>query len=565
MKKNIGIGYDNFSEIIEKNLYYVDKTLFIKDVINAGKVLLCTRPRRFGKTLNLSMVRYFYTNSQDFRPLFKGLAIENEPEFAQYAHKYPVISVSLKSVKKDTWEPAYAHLKDTFQTLYRKNQDLLESKALTKDEKKQFEAILWGTASQNSYEKALFFLSELLYKIHQQKVVILIDEYDTPIYPAYQNGYYRQMIDFLRSMMESALKDNPYLEKGLVTGILRIVKESLFSGINNLDVFSILSHHSISNKFGFSEEEVVQMLEYYEFSEKKINDAKVWYNSYIFGEFAIYNPWSVLNFAAKPANPSQAYWVNTSDNLLLRSLLLVGNASLREEIQSLIEGEKLIGTVSEELSFADLPNSKNAVISLLLSSGYLKAKMLLETERKELKVIYEISIPNLEVKAVYYSTIQHWLRHDLKVSDSQYDKMMHYLLNGEIQPFKKYFTHFLEQTVSIYDTKEPDTEIFYHALILGMLASMSHQYLIKSNQESGYGRYDICLIPKHFHTNQKGIVIEIKLADARQSLKSSLNEAEKQLKNNRYDAELQAHGITDIFRLCLAVKGKKYELREVKA
>ena len=565
MKQNIGIGYDSFRKLREDNRYFVDKSLFVKDVINAGAVVLCTRPRRFGKTLNLSMVRHFYTNEQDFRPLFKGLAIENEPEFAQFAHKYPVISVSLKSVKKDTWEPAYAHLKDTFQTLYRKNQDLLESKALTKDEKKQFEAILWGTASQNSYEKALFFLSELLYKIHQQKVVILIDEYDTPIYPAYQNGYYRQMIDFLRSMMESALKDNPYLEKGLVTGILRIVKESLFSGINNLDVFSILSHHSISNKFGFSEEEVVQMLEYYEFSEKKINDAKVWYNSYIFGEFAIYNPWSVLNFAAKPANHAQAYWVNTSDNLLLRSLLLAGNASLRDEIQSLIEGGKLISKVSEELNFADLPNSKNAAISLLLSSGYLKAKKLPEVEKNQLKALYEISIPNLEVKDVYYSTIQHWLGHDLKVSESQYDKMMYYLLNGEIQPFKKYFTHFLEQTVSIYDTKEPDTEIFYHALILGMLASMSHQYLIKSNQESGYGRYDICLIPKHFHTNQKGIVIEIKLADARQSLKSSLNEAEKQLKNNRYDAELQAHGITDIFRLCLAVKGKKYELREVKA
>ncbi len=572
MKKNIGIGYDNFSEIIEKNLYYVDKTLFIKDVINAGKVLLCTRPRRFGKTLNLSMVRYFYTNSQDFRPLFKGLAIENEPEFAQYAHKYPVISVSLKSVKKDTWEPAYAHLKDTFQTLYGIHQHLLESEVLTKDEKKQFQAILVGTASQNSYEKALFFLSKLLHNVYQQKVVILIDEYDTPIYPAYQNGYYRQMIDFLRSMMESALKDNPYLEKGLVTGILRIVKESLFSGINNLDVFSILSHHNISDKFGFTEEEVLQMLEYYEFSEEKINDAKSWYNSYIFGKFAIYNPWSVLNFASKPENHAQAYWVNTSDNILLRSLLLAGNASLRDEIQSLIEGSKLISKVSEELSFADLPNSKNAAISLLLSSGYLKAKKLPQAEENQLKALYEISIPNLEVKDVYYSTIQHWLGQDLKLSESQYTKMIHYLLKGEIQPFKKYFTHFLEQTVSIAPLNPPsggtkgvapDTEIFYHALILGMMAGVSHQYIIKSNQESGYGRYDICLIPKHFHTNQKGIVIEIKVADERQSLKSSLNEAEKQLKNNRYDAELQAHGITDIFRLCLAVKGKKYEVREV--
>lgn len=564
MKKNIAIGYDDFLKLREDNRYFVDKTLFIKEIINAGQVVLCTRPRRFGKTLNLSMVAHFYSNAQDYRSLFKGLAIEKEVEFEQYANKYPVISISLKSVKKDIWDFAYEHLKGTFQDLFRQHQHSVKTEKLSEGEKKQFNAILVGTASQKEYEKALFFLSEILYKIHEQRVVMLIDEYDTPIYPAYQNGYYAQMIDFMRSMMESALKNNPYLEKGLVTGILRIVKESLFSGINHLDIFSILSNHSISNKFGFTEEEVVEMLKYYEFSDEKIEDAKAWYNSYIFGEYAIYNPWSVINFAAKPNNHPQAYWVNTSDNILLRNLLLSWEGSLREDIQFLIEGGKLRSTVSEELNFADLSKNKDAAISLLLSSGYLKAHKLPDTEKNQLFAIYEISIPNLEIKSVYYSTIQHWIGQDLHVNENEYDKMIHYLLNGEIQPFKKYFTRFLEQTVSIYDTKEPDTEVFYHALILGMLARMSHQYIIKSNQESGYGRYDICLIPKSFNTNQKGVILELKVADDKQSLKSSLNEAEKQMRNMRYEAELAAHGITDIFRLCLAVKGKKYELREVK-
>ncbi|MFN0204090.1 MAG: AAA family ATPase, partial [Bacteroidia bacterium] len=485
MKQTIGIGLSDFKKLREGNYYLIDKTLFIKDVIHSGEIVLCTRPRRFGKTLTLSMVHRFFDISQDNHRLFEGLAISQEPEYEQYVGKYPVIFVSLKGIKEHTWEGAYKNYKSIMIEMCQQHLYLLESKKITKSQKESFAKLESGKADEFAYSHAIKMVSQLLYQHYNQKVIILIDEYDSPMYAAYLNKYYQEGIDFLRSLMESALKDNPYLEKGVVTGILRIVKESLFSGLNNPKISSVLNIDRFSDKIGFTEEETFKMLEDYDLSDRK-ESVKYWYDGYLFGKVSIYNPWSILHYVDNHEEDFQPYWVNTSDNALLRRLLLSGESNLREEMNDLMEGKKLVRPLAEEVSFSSLENDQNAVFSLLLSAGYLKAKRLPQIDYTQY-IQFEISVPNQEVVTSYQKTIRNWLFEDLNLKNKDYDKMLQYLMQGHYEPFELFFERFFEQTVSAHDTKEGQTEVFYHALFLGMVAQLGHLYIIKSNAETGYG------------------------------------------------------------------------------
>jgi hypothetical protein len=565
MKKNIPIGYDNFQQVREGNYYFVDKSLYIKEIIRGGQVALCTRPRRFGKTLNLSMLEYFFDINLQTRHLFEGLNITQEPEFEQHLNKYPVISLSLKGIKKDSWKASYEVIVSTFQELYENHRYLLTSDKVSKEQKNVYQLILSGKAAQTQIERGLYFLSDLLYHHYGKKVVILIDEYDSPVYVAYEKGYYAELMSFLRPVFEFSLKNNKYLERGVVTGILRIVKESLFSGINNLTVFSILDNDGISDKFGFTEIEVKELLAYYELSDN-FEWVKKWYDGYYFGEYNVFNTWSVLNFVHRPKDGLVPYWVNTSGNELLKKLMLSGANNIKEKMQPLLNGEEIIKELSSELTFSDLDMNEDAIFALLTFSGYLQV-IRLPKNPEDAQYKYRISIPNIEIKHVYKTTIQTWLNVDMKLLNQKFDDMLRFLTLGNIEPFQHYFEKFLLASVSAHDTKEPDTENFYHALVLGMLARLDSEYHIKSNHEAGYGRYDICLIPKkgNFtrYYGQKGIIIELKLANKKTSLAAALKAAATQMQENRYEMDLLAQEVTDIVRICIAVKGKRFEMKAV--
>lgn len=564
-KKNIAIGFDDFKTLRENNYYYVDKSLFISDILNYRQVVLCTRPRRFGKTLNLSMLECYFDIKQNNRHLFEGLNITQEPEYEQHLNKHPVISISFKGIKKNNWTDCYAQIANNYIELYGRYEYLLDSDKISQGRKNVFQNILKGSATQIQIEQGLFFLSELLYEHHNQKVVILIDEYDSPIYVAYEKGYYAQLLDFMRPVFEFSLKNNRYLERAVVTGILRIVKESLFSGINHLAVSSILDYDNISDKFGFTENEVTEMLAYYELSEH-FDGVKKWYDGYVFGGNSIFNTWSVLYYIHKSANGLMPYWVNTSGNALLKQLMLSGAHNIKEKMQPLLNGEMVETTIPGELIFSDLEARDDAIFALLLSSGYLQAVRLPKNDY-EMSYTYQVKIPNIEIKYVYQTTIEAWLNVDMKLLNAKFDEMLLTLTRGNKEPFEHYFEKFLLSSVSAHDTKEPDTENFYHALVLGMLSKLDAEYILKSNQEAGYGRYDICLIPKYQfprrYYGQKGILIELKLANRKTSLSAALKAAELQINENRYEADFQQHGITDIFRICIAVKGKRFEIKEV--
>ncbi len=563
-KKNIAIGFDDFKTLREGNYYYVDKSLFISDILNSGQVVLCTRPRRFGKTLNLSMLECYFDIKQNNCHLFEGLKIEQDPDFEQHLNKYPVISISFKGIKKNSWTDCYTQIVENFQQLYDKHKYLLASN-LSENDRQRFEAMLSKKASQIETENGLFFLSRLLYEHHNQKVIILIDEYDSPIYVAYEKGYYAQLMDFMRPVFEFSLKNNRYLERGVVTGILRIVKESLFSGINHLAVSSILDYDNISDKFGFTTIEVKEMFDAYELSDS-FEDASNWYNGYIFGEHKIFNTWSVLNYVYRPKNGFMPYWVNTSGNALLKQLMLSGVHNIKEKIQPLLNGDEMLTTIPGELTFSDLEVRDDAIFSLLSSSGYLQVERQPKDDC-EISYKYLVKIPNIEIKYVYQTTIEAWLNVDMKLLNAKFDEMLLALTRGNKEPFEHYFEKFLLSSVSAHDTKEPDTENFYHALVLGMLSKLDAEYILKSNQEAGYRRYDICLIPKYQfprrYYGQKGILIELKLANRKTSLSAALKAAELQINENRYEADFQQYGITDIFRICIAVKGKRFEIKEI--
>lgn len=549
MEKIFPIGVSDFQEIITGNYYYTDKSLFIKDVIEDGaKVILLPRPRRFGKTLNISMLKYFY-GSKDSVSLFQKLKIKEYKHIMDKQGKYPVIYLTFKDEKHSTWENCKKGFTMLFSNLYLQYDYLLNSDALSDVEKKNFNSILHEEAELVEVAKSLLNLSSYLYKYHNQKVVILIDEYDVPIQEGYTKGYYNQIIEFMRNLLSGGLKDNIYLEKAVLTGILRVAEESIFSGLNNLRVCTLLNSR-YSNYFGFLEEEVDDMLNYYGIKSQK-SEIKKWYNGYVFGNNVIYNPWSVLNYAKEFNEGFRAYWVNSSGNDLIKSILAKANDTTKKEFEDLIQGKSIHKQIHEDIVMNEVDKDSENIWSFLLFSGYLKA---VNQKLKEGIVYCDLQIPNFEVLTLYKKIIVSWFKDN--IGNEKFLFMLKSLISGDMETFELLLEECITKSVNYFDIGN-ESEKFYHAFVLGMLISLNEDYEISSNRESGYGRYDIMLKPKK--NTLPGIIIEFKKVNTvrNETLEIAVKKALEQIEQKKYKQQLLELNIKDIMEVGIAFEGRE--------
>ncbi|POO85874.1 AAA family ATPase [Clostridium sp. 3-3] len=558
MKKTIQVGTSNFKEMIEENHYFVDKSLLIKEFVqNGAKVILTPRPRRFGKTLNMSMLKYFFDieNKEENKDLFKGLKIENEKEIMKMQGEYPVIFLSFKNEKYTTFEEFKYGIKSLMMDIYRDNVYLLESDNLIDQDKEKFNSILTGKADMVEYYKALSTLMYYMNIHYNKKVMLFIDEYDVPVQESYLKNYYEEAINVIRIILTAALKDNVYLEKSLVTGILRVAKESIFSGLNNLEVNTILGLN-FNNKFGFEEEEVKDLLQYYDL-EAKMDEVKNWYNGYMFGGKVIYNPWSVLNYIKNYEQGFMPYWINSSGNELIKRLLSRGTKETKECLEELIKGNTITKIVDDHIVMKEVDEDEENIWSFLTMSGYLKP---VKQELVRGKIKCNLKIPNEEVKIFYENLIVKWFKESL--TSQNYNIMLKALITKDVEVFGGFFERFVLNNVSYFDVSGTEPEKVYHAFVLGMIVSLNNEYEVKSNKESGYGRYDVMLIPRD--SSKLGIIIEFKKIDdfMKKSIETGIQEALKQIEENKYEAELIDRGVDDILKLAIVFKGKKVKIVE---
>ncbi len=558
-RKELNLGFSDFKNIIENDNYFVDKSLFIKEVIKSERaVLLLPRPRRFGKTLNLSMLKYFFDiNETNNSSLFKNLAIANsEATIMQKQGKYPVVHLSFKDAKAETWEKTYEHLISEISSQYKHHLYLLNDNFLPDFDKIKFNDILYQRASEVVYENSIKQLTEYLYRYHNQRVVVLVDEYDTPIQTGYKN-FYNEVISFMRNLLSGAFKDNSYLYKGVITGILRISKESIFSGLNNIGVYSILEDR-FSDCFGFTENEVKQILSDFEVITH-YDEIKRWYNGYKFGSTTdIYNPWSILNFALEYKSGFKPFWVNTSSDELLKLRLNERDANYtREQLLNLINNQTIEKDIDENFVFTDWDTEKELLWTLLTFSGYLTIENKIDINKFTLK------IPNYEIKFVFKNLIIKWLSVDVKIRKTLLEDTAKYLINNNIEKFEQGFKQIIGDTFSYFDV-QGEAENVYQSYVLGLLAIIGDDYIIKSNRESGEGRYDIMLIP---HDKSKyGVVIEIKQIskterntdepDFSKKIDLKIEEALNQIDRNEYYKELIDNKIERIIKLPIVFVGK---------
>lgn len=552
--KQVKIGTSDYRSFIKNNGYFLDKTLFIKEVIdNAHEIILLPRPRRFGKTFNLSMLRYFFDASlEETAPLFEPYLIWKEDDYyTQQQGKYPIIHLSLKGGKATNFEKSQTDIYNILAEVYRPYRWLLKGNILSEDEKKQFQDILYLKATPTIYETSLKKLSEYLHRFYKKEVLILMDEYDAPIHTGFHHGYYDDIIELMKSLMGHTFKDNPYIYKGVITGILRIAKESIFSDLNNPGIFTLLNY-DFADKFGFTEQEVQMLLNDFDLGDHFVA-VKEWYDGYNIGNVKhLYNPWSVINYVDKYREGFKPYWANTSSDELIKSRIIDKEAyDLRTSIEQLIKGETIVRYINENIIFSDFEEDKEILWSLLLFSGYLSP--IQEIDWKE----YEIKIPNYEIKTLFKEIIVEWFRKSLKVRQTTLRAMTKSLINNQIEAFKKHFKEVMADTFSYFDI-HTEPERVYQAYVLGLLGMLTDDYVIKSNRESGKGRYDIMLLPKQ--NSKYGIIIEIKQLDKDASPKridAELSDALKQITNNKYYKELIAHHIHNRVEMAMVFVGKE--------
>lgn len=533
------IGIEDFKELIENNYYYVDKTGLVKELLNnRSKVSLFTRPRRFGKTLSLSMLKYYFEvvydqngNKEDKGSLFKGLEIMTAgSEYTNHMGQYPVISLSLKSAKQPDFETAYIMLKRQIADEFRRHKYAADK--LEGNDKRRFELIMNETDQREQYLDALAFLSRVLKGIYGKNTIILLDEYDVPLENAYFKGFYKQMTDFIRSLFESALKTNPNLEFAVITGCLKISKESIFTGLNNLKMVSILDI-SYSEYFGFTHPEVEHMLQAYDIIGRQ-EEIKSWYDGYLFGKSEVYNPWSILMYVDSLRQDQDAkpkpYWANTSSNSIIRELVEHADNSVKQEMEILIEGGTIEKPVHEEITYEDIYKTIDNLWNFLFFTGYLKKV----SERLEDVTTYiTLGIPNLEVKYIYQNTILDWFGTQIRQKDLT--GIYTALLEKNTQQMEKELSKNLMETISFYDYRED----YYHGFLGGLL-KMMEGYTIKSNRESGLGRSDLLLLSAPYEGI--AIIIEIKVAETYAQLEEKAKAALKQMEEKQYDAELRLEG-----------------------
>lgn len=550
--KKLPVGIEDFKELREENFYYIDKTGLIRDLLNSwGKVNLFTRPRRFGKTLNMSMLKNFLEIGAD-KALFDGLAIAEERELCEtYMGKFPVVFLSLKSVEGLTFEDAYEMLRRVLRSEILRLSFLAESDRISEKEKYSFRRFLDEQDTREDVQDSLKMLSGLLYGYYGRKVILLIDEYDVPLDKAFQHGYYREMTALIRSLFSQALKTNDALYFAVLTGCLRVSKESIFTGLNNFKVLSVADAR-YDEHFGFTDAEVKQLLQDY-CLEGHLKETKEWYDGYRFGQIDVHCPWDVINHVdrlrSEPDAEPQAYWINTSSNDLVKRFVDRADKTTQNEIERLIAGEAIEKTVRLELTYDEIDNSIDNLWSVLFTTGYLT-----QTGKPE-NGIYKLIIPNREVREVYIHQIQEWFRETFVQDEKPMQEFCQAFLEGNAEEIQKRLTVILGRMISVMDTKARDDqkENFYHGLLLGLLRSES-KWLILSNAESGEGFSDILIEPED---PDVGIVIEVKYASSIAELDKACNKAVSQIRSRRYDEKLRNDGREDILAYGIAFQKKR--------
>ena len=550
IKQKLPIGISDFKKLIEGNYYYIDKSLLIKELLDGGtEATLIPRPRRFGKTLNLSMLRYFFEKTkQSNAHLFKDLEIAKHDSCMAGQGQYPVIFLTFKDVKVSNWNECWNTLKTLIIEECQRHRYVLEGDILDEHQKNTFKELLNQNAQTNIYANMLKNLSDILTHYYSKKTIILIDEYDAPIHAGYLNNYYKDVIEFMRNFLSGGLKDNSHLEFAVLSGILRVSRESIFSGLNNLEVCSMLSH-AYDEKFGLVQEEVEAILKQYQ-PTCNINDIRAWYDGYNIGIAKIYNPWSILNFAK--TGRLEPHWVNTSDNAIIQSIIANGSVDFKEDVEKLMSWKKLTKPINENIIFQEVDVSSNALWNFLFFTGYLTVNNICT---KNFVMYADFFIPNNEIMSLYNSIIIEWFAQN--VSLKNYQQMLTQLTNANTTEFKKIFKQFTQQSLSFFDVGGSEPEKFYHALVLGMLVSLHDTHAIKSNRESGLGRYDVMLIPHD--KNKCGIIIEFKKIDVdeNETLTTAAQNALKQIEDKKYATELEQLGITRILKLAIIFEGKE--------
>ena len=536
--KRLAIGIDDFRKIIKEDCYYVDKTKFMEAVLeDASNVKLFTRPRRFGKTLNMSMLKYFFDvrDSEENRKLFNGLDIEKS-RYINEQGKYPTILISLKSIKYETWEESLEQLKSLLSNLYNEFEYIRE--CLNESEIELFNDI-WFKKENGEYANSLKNLTSFLYKYYKKEVILLIDEYDIPLITAHKYGYYNEIINFYKIFLGEALKTNQYLKMGVLTGIIRVIKTGIFSDLNNLKVYSILEK-KYSEFFGFTEEEVKEALQSFDIEEELVN-VKYWYDGYKFGDSELYNPWSIINFL--DGRELKNYWVGTSENFLIKNILENSTSRTNEILEKLFNEEEVEEAITGTSDLSILMDSKE-VWELLLFSGYLTVKEKIDED------IYSLKLPNMEVKKLFKKEFI-----NVHFGISLFRKTMEALKSLKFNDFEKYFQEIMLKSTSNWDTSK---EAFYHGLSLGMLSYLDNDYYVTSNFEAGFGRYDVVLEPKN--RNDRAFILEFKVTDDENKLEKLSEEAIKQIEEKRYDINLKSRGIKEITFVGIAFYGKKLKV-----
>ena len=543
MKKGIGIGIEDFKQMIREDCYYFDKTNYIEELLKDRTMIrLFTRPRRFGKTLNMTTLKYFFDvrNTEENRKLFKDLYIEKSEYFKEQG-QYPTIFITLKDTKKNNWEECFSKIKIILRDLYGEHNYIKDK--LSINEKEEYDKILFKK-DDAEYDNALLNLTKYLYNYYQKKVVLLIDEYDSPLITANQFGYYKEAINFFRDFLSSALKTNSNLKMGVLTGIVQVAKEGIFSGLNNVKTYNILGD-KFETFFGLSEEEVENALKYFGMTYE-IKEVKRWYDGYKFGNAEVYNPWSIINYLSDRG--LQAYWVNTSDNALIYDNLKNSTVDVFKDLEALFEGKAIKKEISPFFTFEEL-SKFDGIWQLMVYNGYLKISEKISNDE------YMIKIPNYEIQTFFKKGfIDKFL-----VSGNYFNPMMDALLDGDIEEFERRLQNIFLVNTSFYDLKG---EKVYHSLFLGMLIWLRDKYEVKSNGERGHGRYDAMLIP--LDKVKPAYVFEFKVSKTIKGLTAKAEEALEQIISKKYDIGLKELGISKIYRIGIAFKGKnvkvKYEI-----
>ena len=556
-RKRLPVGVENFEQIINDNYYYVDKTGLISELLrNGGMVNLFTRPRRFGKTLNMSMLEHFFSIEGE-QSIFNGLEISKDTKLCkEYMGKYPVISISLKGINAATYETAFDFAVQLMQRTAEEFQFLSDSEYLSEHDKSVYRELLDSNMSETVFCGGLKILSKLLEKHYRLKVILLIEEYDVPLAKAFENGYYDQMIFLIRNLLEQALKTNNSLKFAVMTGCMRISKESIFTGLNNLKVLSITDER-YDEYFGFTDTEVKEMLKYYE-TEDHYEEIKNWYDGYQFGGVEVYCPWDVLNYCDKLKDHADSfpenYWINTSSNDAVRKFIQMSdNLKTKREIETLLAGEEIIKEIHQELTYPEMYRSLENVWSLLFMTGYLTQRGRVDAKR------YKLAIPNLEIRDIFETQIMEYFKESVAKDGDTLSRFCDALKNGEETKVGEIFESYLKKTISIRDTfvKKASKENFYHGILLGILG-VKEEWYVSSNQESGEGYSDILVETENSETV---ILIEVKYANDG-NLDQACERALQQIEEKKYDEELRENGVDKILKYGIACYMKRCKVKQ---